>query len=191
MKILKGPVSSKLNVKRSIFVSNLSRVKDLKEAREFIKKVSRDHSDATHNCWAYRMISNGEIVEHSSDAGEPRGSAGLPILNTLRKHDLVNVVAVVSRYFGGVKLGIRGLIDAYSSAVESALDGAEISEVTVVGIYKVKVDYSRVGKILSEINSSGGKVLNVSGGSNGVTVIFASREPLGFGERVGEDVIEI
>ena len=111
---------AEIKIKRSVFVCSLARVSTTEAAKDFISRVSKEHKTANHNCWAYIVGDQGGI-SHSSDAGEPAGTAGKPMLNTLTSHDMTHVAAVVTRYFGGVKLGIRGLIQAYSQAVEAAL----------------------------------------------------------------------
>jgi len=122
---IEGTIETKLNIERSIFITTLKGVQTEEEAKAFISEINKKYQDATHNCPAYRVIYSGNILEFSSDAGEPSGTAGLPMLNTLRKHQLLNVAVVVTRYFGGVKLGVRGLIDAYSQAVEIAVEKAQ------------------------------------------------------------------
>jgi uncharacterized YigZ family protein len=124
------------------------------EAKEFIQKVSKDHKTANHNCWAYVVGQKAEN-EHASDAGEPSGSAGKPMLNALKKHNMTNVAAVVTRYFGGVKLGIRGLIDAYGQAVEEAIEQKPLKKlVNYSSFYIVTTyDFAEVLKYqLSELN---------------------------------------
>jgi uncharacterized YigZ family protein len=113
---LKNGARIKINIKRSIFIATSRRVDSVEEAKRFISDIKKEFQDATHNCWAYRVYESGKIVEQSSDAGEPSGSAGIPILNAIREMELLNVAVVVTRYFGGVKLGIRGLREAYKSA---------------------------------------------------------------------------
>ncbi|ONN26616.1 hypothetical protein XJ44_06980 [Thermosipho affectus] len=147
-----GRYEKKINIKRSIFIATISHADDSEEAREFIREISRSYNDATHNCPAYRVIEHEQIVEFSSDNGEPSGTAGRPILGVLRKFDLLNVVVVVTRYFGGVKLGVRGLIDAYSSVVEKALAEIKIVKMVPIKVYRIKVDYNKYGKVMQELH---------------------------------------
>ena len=114
-----NPVTCELKVKRSVFIANLSTCLDVAGAKDFLAKIISQHKNATHNCRAY-LLSNGD--EYYSDDGEPSGTAGRPILNAIKHSQLVNVIVVVSRYFGGTKLGIKGLIDTYSSITAQALD---------------------------------------------------------------------
>ncbi|MDO9508628.1 MAG: YigZ family protein [Thermovirgaceae bacterium] len=120
------PASSaeaELREKRSQFVGRVFRAVDENEARERIREVSKQHPDASHTCWAYR-VGFPNTVEYYSDAGEPSGTAGKPILGALLRAKLVNVVVVVTRYFGGTKLGVRGLINAYGYCASLALEKA-------------------------------------------------------------------
>ncbi len=110
----------KTKIKRSTFITHLHYVESIKEAKEYISRISSEYKTANHNCWAYIVGEKGETF-HSSDAGEPSGTAGQPMLNTLKKHNMTNIAIVVTRYFGGVKFGIRGLIDAYGQSVENAV----------------------------------------------------------------------
>lgn len=165
-KTVKGVIESKINIERSIFIATLSYVEDERKAKEFISEISKRYKDATHNCPAYRVIENGNILEFSSDAGEPSGTAGLPMLNTLRKNDLLNVAVVVTRYFGGVKLGVRGLIDAYSQAVQEVIDKAVDMKSIVVKKraykQKLKIDFSSYGKKMQQLSYMGVTILDIS-----------------------------
>ncbi|MBF0787853.1 MULTISPECIES: YigZ family protein [unclassified Streptococcus] len=116
-------------IKKSRFICHLKRVTSEEEARNFINTVKKTHYRATHNCSAFILGKNMEI-KRSSDDGEPSGTAGVPMLTVLENNQLTNVAAVVTRYFGGIKLGAGGLIRAYAGSVASA-----ISE---IGIVKVK-----------------------------------------------------
>ncbi|MCK4312174.1 MAG: YigZ family protein [Candidatus Cloacimonetes bacterium] len=141
-------------IKRSIFIAHLHYAQTMKEAKEFISQVSAEHKTATHNCWAYIAGEKGEIF-HSSDAGEPSGTAGKPILNTLKKYNMTNIVAVVTRYFGGVKLGIRGLIEAYSDCVENAVKNAYLKKVVKLSIFEISTSYDFIEKLKHMIRDFG------------------------------------
>jgi len=167
-KTLRKTCSAKLNIKGSLFISYVSPVKNLEEVRTFLKEKVR--KDATHNCYAYRILEKDNIVEFSTDAGEPKGSAGLPILNALRKRNLVNVVALVIRYFGGKKLGVRGLIDAYSRVVEMSLN--ECQEIFMVKMkkYTVFLRYEDMGREMEKISKC--RILDMKYKENGVEITF-------------------
>ena len=108
-----------LTVKRSRFIASLRIVLSAQSANALIKTFPALYPKANHHCWAYRIVSGGPS-EHCSDDGEPSGTAGRPILGVLKRHSLDNTLLVVTRYFGGVKLGVRGLIEAYGEAAEAA-----------------------------------------------------------------------
>ena len=127
-------------IKRSIFIATIESVSSIDSAKKFISTVSSLHKTASHNCWAYIVGDKAEI-SHSSDAGEPSGTAGKPMLNGLQKHDLSNVAVVVTRYYGGVKLGVRGLIEAYGSSVENAVSKAKLKKIVKIQIYKLQTSY--------------------------------------------------
>ncbi|WP_438466662.1 YigZ family protein [Streptococcus pluranimalium] len=115
-------------IKKSRFICHLKRVTTEEEARDFIAAIKKEHYRANHSCSAMIIGENSE-VKRSSDDGEPSGTAGVPMLTVLEKQELTNVVAVVTRYFGGIKLGAGGLIRAYTGSVAQALN--EIGLVTV------------------------------------------------------------
>ena len=147
-------------IRRSVFIAHLHYVQTMKEAKEFISSVSAEHKTANHNCWAYIIGDKGETF-HFSDAGEPSGTAGKPILNTLRKHKMTNIVAVVTRYFGGVKLGIRGLIKAYGESVENAIEMASLKKLFETSEFNISTSYD-FGEILKhKIKNMKANILNI------------------------------
>ncbi len=159
---------AKLNVQRSQFYSHVFEVNDLSQAKERIRSFSKLYNDATHLCWALRLFEK-ELIELSSDGGEPSGTAGFPILNVLREENLVNLCCVVVRYFGGVKLGIRGLIDAYSQAARLALENTKLVRVEKLFEHVFECRYEELGELLGFIKKSGGKIEKIEHG-NLVTV---------------------
>ena len=110
--------------KKSKFIANLIKVESIEEAEEAIKEIRKRYHDARHNCIAYRIIENNQIIEKSSDDGEPSGTAGAPMLNILQKNNLANVVVIVTRYFGGILLGTGGLVRAYSDSLLKAIENS-------------------------------------------------------------------
>lgn len=112
--------SHDLIIKKSRFITSLKRVETEAEAIAFIQQIKKEHHTANHNCSAY-LIGNHDQIQRASDDGEPAQTAGVPMLTTLKNLELKNVVAVVTRYFGGIKLGSGGLIRAYSKAVSTAV----------------------------------------------------------------------
>ena len=147
-------------IKRSIFIAHLHNVKNMKEAKDYISKIATEHKTANHNCWAYIVGKKGETF-HSSDAGEPSGTAGLPILNTLKKHNMTNIAIVVTRYFGGIKLGIRGLIDAYGESVENAIVKFPLKKLVKTIEYNIITTYD-LGEILKhKITNMGATISDI------------------------------
>ncbi len=114
-------------VKRSRFIGSVRVALNAEEAQTKLKEIAVKYPKATHYCWAYRIGTNN-ILEHCSDAGEPAGTAGRPILGALKRCELDNTLIVVARYFGGIKLGVRGLIDAYGEAARLATEACEAKE---------------------------------------------------------------
>ena len=147
-------------IKRSTFIVHLHSVESMKEAKNYISKIAAEHKTANHNCWAYIVGDKGETF-HSSDAGEPSGTAGLPMLNTLKKHNMTNIVAVVTRYFGGTKLGIRGLIDAYGESVENAIAKSPLKKLVKTSEFNITTTYD-FGEILKhKITNMGATISDI------------------------------
>jgi len=132
-------------VNRSRFICTLYRVADDAQARERIGAHRRAHWEATHNCTAY-VLDQGQSAR-SSDDGEPAGTAGVPMLEVLRGRELTDVLAVVTRYFGGVKLGAGGLVRAYGSSVSAAVDAVGVVELAVWPRLNVRVAYGEAGSL--------------------------------------------
>ncbi len=146
-------------IKRSRFIAHLHYVESMKEAKDYISKISVEHKTANHNCWAYIVGDRGETF-HSSDAGEPSGTAGQPMLNALKKHNMTNIVTVVTRYFGGVKLGIRGLIEAYGQSVGNAIAKAPLKKLVKTTEFNIITTYD-FGEILKhKIKNMGADILD-------------------------------
>ena len=115
-------VETEIVVKKSKFIANIFYISTNKEAEEKIKEIKKKYFDARHNCFSYRVVENDNIIEKSSDEGEPSGTAGGPMLNILQKNNLANILIVVTRYFGGILLGTGGLVRAYSDALLEVLE---------------------------------------------------------------------
>ena len=108
--------------KKSKFIANLRKVETVQEAEEQLRQIRKKYYDARHNCFAYRIVEGNQIIEKSSDDGEPSGTAGAPMLTILQKNELTNVLVVVTRYFGGILLGTGGLVRAYSDSLQKAIE---------------------------------------------------------------------
>lgn len=131
--------------KKSEFIGYISPVATNEEAVEFIEKIRSMHRKATHNVYAY-VLRDGNITRYSDD-GEPQGTAGVPVLDVLRKEGLTDVCCVVTRYFGGILLGGGGLVRAYSHSAKIAIDAAERMIMCSCYPIKITVDYDLYGKI--------------------------------------------
>ena len=139
---IENNVDSEFVEKKSKFIGNLFYIESSKQAEEIIKETKKKYFDAKHNCIAYRVIENGQIIERFSDNGEPQGTAGAPMLNILQKNNLVNVLIIVTRYFGGILLGTGGLVKAYQKSLMLALeDWKKITKVLGESL-EVKLAYS-------------------------------------------------
>ena len=138
---IKEHVITEIVEKKSKFIANMFYIEDAQEAEEIIKKTKKKYFDARHNCIAYRVIEKERLIERSSDDGEPSGTAGAPMLNILQKNNLVNVLIIVTRYFGGILLGTGGLVRAYSSSLQKAIEESE-KEKKCLGVeMQVEVEY--------------------------------------------------
>ena len=133
--------------KKSKFIANIFYVENEKEAKEILKKIKKKYYDARHNCYAYRIKNENGILQKQSDDGEPSGTAGSPMLNILEKKELINVIAIVTRYFGGILLGTGGLVKAYSEALKEALRNAEYAQIEQGYILEIITTYEDINKI--------------------------------------------
>ncbi|MDO5823771.1 YigZ family protein [Methanobrevibacter sp.] len=156
MKTIRKAIQSETNIKKSQFICSLVPTKTKAESKKVIQKLNKQYSDATHNCTAY-IVSDGEGFD---DDGEPGGTAGKPMINVLRKNELHNVTAVVTRYFGGIKLGAGGLVRAYSKSVMEAIGEAEILEIEEYGIYNLIFEYSDIKTVDGEVRNNNLEVTN-------------------------------
>ena len=130
--------------KKSKFIANIFHVESIEQADEKIKLIKKKYYDAKHNCIAYRIIEKGQILEKSSDDGEPSGTAGGPMLNILQKQNLCNIVIIVTRYFGGILLGTGGLVRAYSDATQKVIQKSEIYHLVEGTEIKITTDYTNL-----------------------------------------------
>ncbi len=136
-------------IERSRFITHVFYVETEAVARANLDKLRKKYSDATHNCYAY--ITDFGLTTKSSDDGEPSGTAGVPILEVLKNKKLVNVLVVVTRYFGGVKLGAGGLVRAYSGACRDAVTACGVREFFVCDLMTVTVGYEELNLLKREV----------------------------------------
>ena len=130
-----------LTQKKSKFIANLMYVETKIDAESKIKELKKKYYDARHNCYAYRVLEDESIYEKSSDDGEPSGTAGSPMLNLLQKNNLCNVVAIVTRYFGGILLGTGGLVRSYSGATLGAIEKSSKITMEMGTEFKAQIEY--------------------------------------------------
>lgn len=145
-----GETTHEIVIQRSRFICTLKRIDGFDDALSFVKSVKKKYSDATHNCYAF--ISNAQGTEQRfSDDGEPQGTAGQPMLEVLKKKGILMTAAVVTRYFGGVKLGAGGLVSAYTRAVAETVENAKIVK-NVVGVsLEIKCGYEMYNALLQAL----------------------------------------
>lgn len=142
----------KIKIQRSEFIGFLFPVQSMDEVQEILKEHQQTYADATHNCYAYILGYKGEI-SYYSDAGEPSGTAGKPILNVLLRNELSGVLAIVTRYYGGIKLGVKGLIDAYTQSTVETLEKAKLCEYQELFTYMVETEYPLLESLRHRLQS--------------------------------------
>ena len=168
-KTVEKEANDELTEKRSRFIGYCKPVKNEEEAIQYINSIKSKHWDARHNVYAY-CIQEGQIKRYSDD-GEPQGTAGVPVLEVLTKNQITDVVVVVTRYFGGILLGTRGLVRAYSASAKKAVEAANIINMVRCSVCTLVCDYNRYGKVSSLIPQSGGIIDESSFGSE-VSITF-------------------
>lgn len=161
-------------INKSRFITTLIPIVGYDDAIEKIKTVAKKYGDATHNCYAF--ISNELATQQRfSDDGEPQGTAGIPMLEALKKRKVYMTLAVVTRYFGGVKLGANGLVGAYSNSVREALDKADVAHMVYSDVISVKLPYGAYRKVEEACVKYGGRVESAEYGDD-VTLLIAIPE---------------
>lgn len=148
-KTIAKPASDELIEKRSRFIGYVKPVTTQQEAVDFINEIKSRHWDATHNVYAYVIREEG--ISRYSDDNEPQGTAGIPVLDAIRKRDITDCVVVVTRYFGGTLLGAGGLVRAYSAAAKAGIDAAGECVMTLCSECELRCSYTLYGKIPSLI----------------------------------------
>jgi len=146
-KTIAGSAEGIFRDRGSKFIAFAFHIRTEEEAKQHLLKVRADHPKARHHCWALRLTPDRSVFRINDD-GEPSGTAGRPILNTILSQDLTNIIVVVVRYFGGTLLGVPGLINAYKSASADALGSAEITELTVNDVYMISFEYLQLNDVM-------------------------------------------
>ena len=160
MRTIYAPARSEIEIKRSRFIASLARTDSEEAAREFIAQIRREFPDARHHCTAFIIHQDtGPDTARSSDDGEPAGTAGGPMLKVLTESGLTNVTCVVTRYFGGTKLGTGGLVSAYSEAVQQVLKNAQTVRIVTQPSYQLNLPIGEAGKIEAKLTQNGYQIL--------------------------------
>lgn len=162
-----------IEIKKSKFITYLHRTQDELEAKDFLKAIKKEHPNANHHCTAMII---GQIMR-SNDDGEPSQTAGHPMLDVLMHHHMQDILVVVVRYFGGIKLGTGGLVRAYSQSVTQALELATLTEVILLHEYKIQFNYELIGKVDHYFRTKNIPITQKEYDTN-ITYYFACKEDL-------------
>lgn len=158
-KTIKAPIEGLFKDRGSKFLAYAYPIEHENEVKPLVDNLKKEHFKAVHHCYAYRLGLDRTNFRVNDD-GEPSGTAGKPILNTLLSHDITNILVVVVRYFGGTLLGVPGLINAYKSATAEALTVAEVIEKTVNDVYNVSFEFVQMNDVMKLVKEFGLKIRN-------------------------------
>jgi uncharacterized YigZ family protein len=154
--------TAELKIKGSRFIGTAQPVVTEQEAAEFITQISKKFHDATHHCYAFQVGFHSSVIARYNDAGEPTGTAGMPILTVIKGKELTNIAVVVTRYFGGTKLGKGGLVRAYSDCTRNVLEKCSIVKKYFYQNLSLAFDYNLTGNVMRVISQVNGTVLHSS-----------------------------
>jgi len=155
-------VRIKTTFKKSRFYASVKEVEKDKQVKEFLKELKQEFPDANHHCWAYHVGIDGNQIKQHSDAGEPANSAGVPISQAIEQEKITNVMVIVTRYFGGIKLGIGGLIRAYrETALKGLRQAGRLEKYALREFFLRGINYGELGGILQAIKSRGGLINHI------------------------------
>lgn len=163
------------DIKKSRFICHLKRVETEEEGRNYIAQIKKEHYKANHSCSAMIIGEDGQ-VKRSSDDGEPSGTAGIPMLTVLEKRELTSVVAVVTRYFGGIKLGAGGLIRAYAGSVAHALDEIGTVEIKELNGIQIQLSYSQYQTFANFLEDKQLQEFDTQFGTEVITHIYVDKD---------------
>ena len=167
---VKNSIEKEIVIEKSRFISYTKMVETEEDAKEFVESIRKKHPFATHNCYAY--VTEGGKTQRFSDDGEPQGTAGIPMLEVLKNRGLKDTAVVVTRYFGGIKLGAGGLVRAYSSSTSAGLDEAGVEENIISNVYKISFGYEKYSLFLKFIEKYKQKTIS-SDFAEGVVIKIA------------------
>jgi uncharacterized YigZ family protein len=176
-RLIAGPGEHELEIKKSRFICSIDRAATEADARVFHERLKKKYWDANHNCLAY-LIGERNEFQKANDDGEPSGTAGVPMLEVLKKRTLINTVVVVTRYFGGTKLGAGGLIRAYGQSVSDAIDAVGIVERRPFSLIAVRSNHQDAGRIENALRASSYKLADVQYGSDVEYVVHLNEEEI-------------
>ena len=159
-KTVQNLASAELVEKRSRFIATVKPVRTEAEALEFLEEMKKKYWDARHNVYAYVLEDNN--IQRYSDDGEPAGTAGVPVLDMIKKEGLSNLIVVVTRYFGGILLGTGGLVHAYSKSAKMGVEAANPIKMVLCRTAKITCDYSLLGKVQNEVFAMGFKIYDTA-----------------------------
>ncbi len=196
---VKGEYENTTVIERSKFICYIKHIENEEEAKAYVEEIRKKHSFARHNCYAYIADGLG-LNQKFSDAGEPQGTAGMPMLNVLRSKKIYKTVAVVARYFGGIKLGTGGLVRAYGGAVSECLNNAQIVDMQPIKQIVFTTNYDEYSKILklaenktfaivnADFSDSVKMTLAVKGGESELNALITALSDLRKGQVIIESV---
>jgi uncharacterized YigZ family protein len=159
MKTISREAESAIEIKRSRFIGRTFKCSTPDEALAIVKRIRETWRDATHHCWAYRVGTTGEQARYDN-SGEPQGTAGPPIMDVLKHNDLTNTLVVVTRYYGGIKLGAGGLVRAYGEAAKKAIEASGVTELQLIREISVPVPYALLAPLEAYFAREGLEVVN-------------------------------
>ena len=171
---IKDNIENTIIIKKSKFITKLYKINSINEINDILNNLKHEYNDSTHICYAY-VFSN---QEKCYDDGEPSGTAGLPILNVLKKNNLTNILCVVIRYFGGTKLGAGGLVRAYSNSITEALKFTEVIELIEGYLIELEFNYDQVKLVDYILNDK--KVISKEYNDNIIYKFYLNKEELEF-----------
>ena len=182
---IKKSIENTIIIKKSKFITKLYKINNIEEINNILDKLKKEYKDSTHICYAY--IFNGN--EKCSDDGEPSGTAGLPILNILKKNNLTNMLAVVIRYFGGIKLGAGGLVRAYSNCVNDTLKLTDIIKLEDGYLVEIEFSYDQVKLVDYILNNK--TIINKEYNDNIIYKFYLNKDELNFISELEKVVIHV
>lgn len=157
---IKSKVNAEIKIKGSRFIGTAKPVHSVEQAEQFIGHINKEYYDATHNCYAFSILNVNQHINKYNDAGEPAGTAGPPILTVIEGRELTNLAVIVTRYFGGTKLGKGGLIRAYSECTKAVLDEATVIKKIRYSQLSLIFPYDYTGTIMHLLSQMNGKTVS-------------------------------